>query len=244
MAIALDSGTIQELLLAVELILLVATLSLLVVNRREMKAREQLMRHFSSVADVITRQEYFVAAVDAIQRAEKSLVGSVTGSPPSSEEGEVIRQILNSISEASRRSVEIRYLLPLAPDRLKMAKLYTANGASVRFSPSVLISDARYTCLDGKVVLIGVPERSGRNEPTRKGYTIVSESVASLFSKEFETQWGAAGAKSYEDYLKELVGQARESNPSASPELMAGNLGVGTDDVERVLHALGQRIRD
>lgn len=243
MALALDTGTIQELLLAVELVLLVATLSLLVLNRREMKAREQLMRHFTSVSDVITRQEYFVAVVDAIQRASKSLSGSVTGSPPSSEEGEVIRQILNSIAEASKTGVAIRYLLPLAPDRLKMAKLYTASGAKVKFSPSVLISDARYTCIDEKVVLIGVPERSGRNEPTRKGYTIVSESVTRLFTDEFEGQWGSSNSKSYYDYLKELVGLARGTNPSASSELIAVNLGVETEDVEEVLRAIGQQVR-
>jgi phosphatidylserine/phosphatidylglycerophosphate/cardiolipin synthase-like enzyme len=242
-AFALDSGTIQILLLAVELILLVATLSVLVLNRREMKSREVLMRHFSSVADVITRQEYFVAVVDAIQRAERTLIGSVTGSPPSSEEGEVIHQILNSLAEASKRGVNLRYLLPLAPDRLRMGRLYTRNGAQVKFSPSVLVSDARYTCLDGKVVLIGVPERSGRNEPTRKGYTISSESVSRLFTREFEDNWNAAEAKSYADYLKELVRQARGSNPNASPELMANNFGVGTDDVEMTLQALGQHPR-
>lgn len=241
MAFVLDNGTIQVLLLAVELVLLVATLSLLVLNRREMKAREQLMRHFTSVSDVITRQEYFVAVVDAIQRADKSLVGSVTGSPPHSEEGEVIKQILNSISEAAKKGVVIRYLLPLAPDRLRMGKLYTQNGAQVRFSPSVLISDARYTAIDGRTVLIGVPERSGRNEPTRKGYTITSESVAALFTKEFEDQWNGPTSKSYHDYIKELVGLARGAHPGASPELMAGNLGLATEDVEQVLRSMGQQ---
>lgn len=240
MALALDSGTIQLLLLAVELVLLVATLALLVLNRREMRAREVLMRHFTSVADVITRQEYFVAVVEALQGAEKTLDGSVTGSPPSNEEGEVIRQILRSIAEAAKKGVAVRYLLPLAPDRLKMGKFYTANGAQVKFSPSVLISDARYMCVDGKEVLVGVPERSGRNEPTRKGYTIVSESVSRLFAREFEDQWGAEAARTYERYLKELVGNARTANPSASPELIAGNLGLEARDVESALRSLGK----
>ncbi|HKT21266.1 MAG TPA: hypothetical protein VJR06_01395 [Nitrososphaerales archaeon] len=239
MAIAIDNGTVQVLLLVVELVLLVATLSLLVVNRRESRARELLMRHFTSVADVITRQEYFVAVIDAVQRSEKSLVGSVTGSPPSNEEGEVIRQVLNSIAEASKRKVDIRYLLPMAPDRLKMGRFYSKSGARVKYSPSVLIGDARYTCVDGKVVLVGIPERSGRNEPTRKGYTIVSESVARLFTRDFEEQWATPGARTYEDYLMELVGQARASNPSASSELIGGNLGVGKEDVEEAVRTLG-----
>ncbi len=241
MALVLDNGTVQLLLLVVELVLLVATLSLLVLNRRESRARELLMRHFTSVADVITRQEYFVAVIDAVQRSEKSIVGSVTGSPPSSEEGEVIRQILNSIAEAAKRKVAIRYLLPMAPDRLRMGRLYAKSGAQVKYSTSVLIGDARYTCVDGKVVLVGIPERSGRNEPTRKGYTIASESVARLFSRDFEEQWSTPGAKTYGEYLMELVGQARASNPNTSPELIAGNLGVGKEDVEEALRALGSK---
>ncbi|MDG7010706.1 MAG: hypothetical protein JRN57_01170 [Nitrososphaerota archaeon] len=239
-ALPIDNGTLQVLLLVVELVLLVATLALLVLNRRETKSRELLMRHFSSVADVITRQEYFVAVIDSIQRSQKTLVGIITGSPPSNEEGEIIRQILNSVAEASKRKVEIRYLLPLAPDRLKMGRLYSKSGARVEFSPSVLISDARYTCVDAKVVLVGIPERSGKNEPTRKGYTMTSESVARLFTRDFEEQWAAPGARTYHDYLRELVGQARASNPSASSELMAGNLGVGNEDVEDALRDLGQ----
>ena len=241
MAFALDNGTVQLLLLVVELVLLVATLSLLVLNRKETAAREIMMRHFSTVADVITRQEYFVAVIDSVQRAEKSLDGEVTGSPPSSEEGEIIRQILNSISEASKRMVTIGYLLPMAPDRLRMGWLYEKSGAQVKFSPSVLIGDARYTCIDGKVVLVGIPERSGRNEPTRKGYTIASESVARLFSKDFAEQWATPGARTYKEYLMELVGQARGSNPSTSSELVAGNLGVGKEDVEDALRSLGQK---
>ena len=240
MALGLDTGTIQLLLLAVELILLVPTLLLLVLNRREVGERETLMRHFSSVADVITRQEYFVAVVDAIQRSEHTLVGSVTGSPPVNEEGEVIRHILNSISEASKRGVEIRYLLPLAPDRLRMGSLYAKSGARVKFSPAVLVSDARYMCTDSKVVIIGVPERQGRNEPTRKGYTVQSESVSRLFMNDFEEVWGSAPSKSYDQYLRELVGQARAGNAAASSGLIAGQIGVSTEDVESAIRSLGE----
>jgi hypothetical protein len=230
-ALSIDLATVQSVLLGVELVLLVATILLLVLNRREAKSREVMMRHFSSVADVITRQEYFVAVVDAIQRAEKTLVGSVTGSSPSSEEGEVVRQILGSIAEAAKRKVEVRYLLPLAPDRLRMGRMYKASGAEVRFNPSILVSDMRYMCVDRKLVLIGVPERHGRNEPTRKGYAVPSESVANLFGTQFEEQWASKDTRSYPEYLKELVSQAMASNPSLSLDLVAANLGVGKEDV-------------
>ena len=231
-AFGVDVGTIQLLLLAVELLLLVATLILLILNRREVKARESLMQHFSSVADVITRQEYFVAVVDAIQRSEKTLVGSVTGSAPTTEEGEVIHQLLASIGEAAKRGVSIRYLLPLAPDRLRMAKLYSARGAEVAFSPSLLMSDARYMCTDDEMVLVGVPEGRGRNQPTRRGYAIPSETVTHLFVADFEAKWNSPDAKSYDLYLTELVEQARAANSKASVKLIADTLGIATEDVD------------
>jgi hypothetical protein len=233
--LGLDLATVQLLLLAVELVLLIATIFLLLLNRREAKSRERMMQHFSSVADVITRQEYFVAVVDAIQRAQATLAGSVTGSPPSKEEGEVVRQILGAIAEAAKRKVQIKYLLPMSPDRLRMGRMYAANGAEVKFNPSLLVSDVRYMCVDKKLVLIGVPERNGRNEPTRKGYTVPSESVAYLFESQFEEQWVSKDTKSYSEYLKELVSQAMGSNPSLSLDLVAANLGVEKDDVTAAL---------
>ena len=233
--LGLDLATVQLLLLAVELVLLIATIFLLLLNRREAKSRETMMQHFSTVADVITRQEYFVAVVDAIQRAKTTLAGSVTGSPPSKEEGEVVRQILGAIAEAAKRKVQIRYLLPLSPDRLRMGRMYEANGAEVKFNTSLLVSDVRYMCVDKKLVLIGVPERNGRNEPTRKGYTVPSESVAYLFETQFEDQWTSKDTKSYSEYLKELVSQAMGSNPSLSLDLVAANLGVEKEDVTAAL---------
>jgi hypothetical protein len=233
--LGLDLATVQLLLLAVELVLLVATVLLLVLNRRDMRSREVLMRHFTSVADVITRQEYFVAVIDAIQRAERKLIGSVTGSPPSTEESEVIQQILQSLAEAARRNVAIRYLLPLSQDRLQMGRMYTLSGASVRFNPSLLISDMRFMCTDDRLVLVGVPERKGKNEPTKKGYSIPSESVANLFTAEFEKLWNSPESKSYEEYLQELVAKARESNPRISVDLISSNLGIERADVEGAL---------
>ena len=231
MVLQVELGTFQLPLLIVELFLLVATVSLLVLNRKEQKAREKMIDHFSSVADVITRQEYFVAVVDAIQRAERSLCGSVSGSPPTHEEGEVIQQILDTIADAARRGVKMRYLLPLAPDRLQMGKRYKLSGAEVEFHPSLLISDMRYMLVDDRLVLVGVPERKGRNEPTRKGFTIPSESVAHLFKTQFEAEWASKEAKGYQEYLGQLVAQARVSNPSVSVELVARNLGVDREDV-------------
>lgn len=231
----------QLVLASVELVLLAATILLLVLNRREIRSRELVMRRFTSVADAITRQEYFVAVIEAIQRAERRILGSVTGSAPAPEEGEVVQKVLEALSEASARGVRIRYLLPLAPDRLRMARRYREVGAEVRFSPSVLVSDMRYMCVDDRLVIVGVPGRKGRDEPTRKGYTIPSESLAIMLGKSFEAEWSSPESKGYEQYLAELVASARSAQPGLSAGVIAKNLGVPEEDIKPILAAEGAK---
>lgn len=154
---AQEPTAFQLVLAAVELVLLGATVLLLMLNRREIRSRELMMRRFTSVADAISRQEYFVAVIEALQKAEEQVFGSVTGSMPGPEEAEVVQKVL----EACRRGVRVRYLLPLAPYRLRMARRYREAGAEVKFSPSVLVSDMRYMCVDDRLVIVGVPGRKG-----------------------------------------------------------------------------------
>jgi hypothetical protein len=232
---ALQSDLVNLSLLGVELFLLTVTITLLVLNRREQHGRDRLLRRLTAATDVVSRQEYFVSVLASIQSAKKSLVGVVTGSSPSVEEEEVIHQLTQAVSQAVARNVDVRYILPLAPDRLQMAQRYVNAGASVRFNPEVLVSDARYMIVDDQSAVIGVPERKGKDEPTRKGYIIPSESVAAMFRSEFEKRWTSPDARTHSDYLSEVVAKARQSNPSISTDLIASNLKLRKEEVEIIL---------
>lgn len=239
MSVDLGSGLFNLALLAVELFLLVVTIVLLVLNRREFRGRNQLIEHISMAADVVTRQEYFVTVLETLQGAEHYVRGVVTGSPPSSEEGEVINQLLGVISSAVGRGVDVRYLLPHAPDRLHMAQRYRSAGAVVKFNAAVLVSDARFMVVDDKEVVVGLPVRKGQDEPTKKGHLIPSESVASLFREQFDRLWDSPDALEYERYLKEVVASALKSSPRISPDLIATNLKLDRAEVERAMSASG-----
>jgi len=231
----LQSDLVTIALLAIEPFLLAATLLLLILNRREQKGRDRLLERLSAATDVVSRQEYFVAVLGSLQSAKESVSGSVTGSPPTTEEGEILHQVTEAISAASSRGVRVRYLLPLAPDRLHVAQLYTAAGAEVKLNPGVLVTDARYMIVDGRSVVVGVPERKGRDEPTRKGYVVPSETVAGLFKGDFDSKWASSETKTFKTYLSELVTSARASNPSISSELIASNLKIDRKAVDSVL---------
>ncbi len=233
-----DSDLVNITLLGVELFLLAVTITLLTLNRREQHGRDRLLRRLSAATDVVSRQEYFVTTLQSIQTARKSLSGVVTGSAPPTEESEVIHQVTSAIEQSVSRGVSVRYLLPRAPDRLQMAQRYVKTGAEVRFNPEVLVSDARYMIVDGQSVVIGVPERKGKDEPTRKGYIVPSESVASMFLQEFEKRWTSKDAVQCQEYLSEVVAKARQSNPTISAELIATHLKIEKGDVEGILRTL------
>jgi hypothetical protein len=231
----LQSGLLSFALLLIEPFLLIATLLLLVFTRREQRGRDSLLERLSAATDVVSRQEYFVAVLGSLQSSGSYVYGSVTGSAPQPEETEVVHQLIEAVSSAVARGVNVRYLLPLAPDRLQIAEMYAKAGAVVRFNAGVLVRDARYMIVDDRSVVIGVPERKGRNEPTRKGYVIPSETVASLFRQDFESRWNSVETRTHESYLADVINDARRSNPTISPDLIAANLKIDREEADRLL---------
>jgi phosphatidylserine/phosphatidylglycerophosphate/cardiolipin synthase-like enzyme len=231
----LQPDVFNLLLLVVELFLLIVTIGLLILNRREQHGRDTLLTHLSAATDVVSRQEYFVSVLDSIQTAKKYIHGIVTGSAPPPQEAEVIHKVVDAISQAVARGVDVRYLFPHSPERLQVAQQYVKAGANVRFNPAVLVRDARYMLVDDKSVVIGVPERKGTDEPTRRGYVVPSETVAAMFREEFEKSWTSSETKGYRDYLTEVVTRARQSNPKISAELIASNLRIPKEEIELLL---------
>jgi hypothetical protein len=234
MFLGFDMSGLQLPLLVVELILLGVTVFLIVIAKREFKARGELMHRVSRATDAITRQEYFATVIDTIQAAKKYVYASVTATPPTPEELSVVTMIVDSLSKAAARGVRVRYLVPHSPDRLPMARSYKVAGAELRFHPGLVVSDARFVVADDRSVVIGVPDRTGGAQPTKKAHSIMSESIAHLFREKFESQWSSGDAKTYSQYLLELVAKARQTTPNVSARLIASNLKVDKDDIDYV----------
>lgn len=230
-----ESSVAGFTLLSVEVALILLTLALLFLSRREQKARDALMGHLSTAVDVLTRQEYFLAVHDSLQKASRYVCANITGSAPNPMEEAVMARILDAVSQATARGVKVSYLLPHTADRLSMANRYAKAKAEVRFNAGVLVSDARFMVVDDEEVVIGLPSKNGPDEPTRKGHAIRSESVAVLFRRDFEEHWNSSDAVGYWTFLKELVDRARDVTPEGSPGLIASNLNVDVDDVKKVM---------
>jgi hypothetical protein len=225
---------VNLVLLLVELILLVPTLLLLVLGRREERGRRLLLAEISKTARMVSRQEYFNHVESAMQNAKESIKGSITGSTPKvREEEDQIHRIADLIASARKRNVSVQYLFPKLQDRLTVAALYKDAGAGIKFHPALIVNDLRYVVFDGKYTVIGLPGHVGRNEPTRDGYYIPSEGLASIFTQQFDAKWSEG--VDYDEYLKGIISEVKNHTPNVSIELLSKELKVPEVEVKRLM---------
>jgi len=224
---------LTAVLLAVELVLLLATLALLVQARRESVGREHLLEQMAHTARIVSRQEYFNALHFVMQNAKNSIKGSITGSVPSTaEQQDQVQAIMDNISTAKKRGVTIQYILPKSPDRLVVANKYREAGADIRLHAGIIVSDLRYTIIDNGYTVLGLPSSAGENQPTREGYVIPSEALAEIFLRQFQTRWEEAAP--YDEYLKTIVSEIRNHSPMISVQLLASQLQVPESEIARI----------
>jgi hypothetical protein len=221
-------------LLLVELVLLIATLTLILLGRREARERENLVRQMAHTARMVSRQEYFNSVHFVMQNAKNSIKGSITGSAPTtSEQKDQVQSIIDHIRMARKRNVIIQYLLPSSPDRVVVGNQYRDAGAEIRFHPGILVSDLRYTVIDNNYSVLGLPSSAGENQPTREGYVIRSEGLAQVFLRQFQNRWDEATP--YDDYLRDVLSEVRNHNPNISTELLSSQLQIPESEVKRIL---------
>jgi hypothetical protein len=222
------------ILLTVELLLLIPTLALLILGRRETQGRQTLLRQMATTAKMVSRQQYFNSVQLGMQNATKSIKGSITGSSPQTpEQKDQVDGIFEQIRHASGRNVTLQYLLPRTQDRIGLASKYKEAGADLRFHPGLIVSDIRYMIVDGKLTVLGLPSAAGENEPTREGYVIPSEGLAQILLQQFEEQW--AQAMTYDDYLHGVLLETKSHNPNISSQLLSLQLKISESDVNRLL---------
>ena len=225
---------VNSLLLLTELILLVPTLLLLVLARREEKGRGHLLQEMTRTAKMLSRQEYFSYVLLGMQTAAKSIRGSIKGSPPANTEQEqFVEKVIEQLTLARKRNVAVQYLVPKATARLSVAYRYREAGAEVRFHPSLVVSDFRYTVIDAKYNVIGLPTAVTENAHTGEGYMIVSEGLAEIFLNQFAAKWSEA--MDYEGYARSVLSEMTNKVTSISVSLLVTELKMPEAEIRRLL---------
>ena len=196
--------TVEFALLLLESALLVATIILLVYGIHEGKRRDALLKEVGRATRVLTRQEYFFSIMNAMLDAKQEIIGCITGTPPSGDDMQMTRHIADAIENMTRKGVTIKYLLPKFPDRLQIGVQYTKAGAEIRFSSCLMVHSIRYSVVDERIVVIGIPESIGEREATKKGYTIPSEGLAIVLKDYFND---CEKQTSLKEYILEVIEQ-------------------------------------
>ena len=221
--------TVELGLVLLESLLLVVTVILLIYNIREGRQREKLLEEVGRATRVLTRHEYFYSLVDAMLEAKREIVGCITGSPPSGDDVKMTNHIIDTIERMTGKGVRIKYLLPKFPDRLRIGVEYTRAGAEVFFSNCLMVHNIRYSIVDERIVVLGIPEGTGETEATKKGYRIPSEELAAILKNYFNT---CEKQISLKEYLQEIIEQS-----GATPEHLAREFHLDENDLKALLQA-------
>jgi hypothetical protein len=219
--------TMELGLLLLESILLIATVILLVYNIHEGKQRDNLLREVGRATRILTRQEYFFTLLDTMHEAEREIIGCITGSPPSGDDIKMTRNIAAAIEKMTEKGVIIKYLLPKFPDRLQVGVLYTKAGAEVRFSSCLMVHTIRFSIIDEKIVVFGIPESTGEQEATKKGYKIPSEELATILKDYYNS---CEKQMTLKEYLREIIEQT-----GATPEHLAREFHLDEKDLQQLV---------
>ncbi len=219
--------TMELGLLLLESLLLVATIVLLVYNIHEGKQRDRLLTEVGRATKVFMRQEYFLFLIDAMLDAQREIIGCITGRSPAGDDIKTTRNIVDAIEKMARKGVRIQYLLPKFPDRLQIGIRYTKAGAEVRFSSCLMVHNIRFSIVDERIVVLGIPESVGEKEATKKGYKIPSEGLALVLKSYFNACDKQMGLK---EYLHEVIEQT-----GATPEHLAREFHVDEKELKELL---------
>ena len=220
--------SIEAVLLLIESVLLVVTVALLIYSIREGRRRNLLILEVGKATRTLTRMEYHLTVTDSMTEAREEIIGYITGRRPSGGDEKMVKAILGAVEKAKSRGVRVKYLLPKFQDRLYMGHLYTTAGAEVKYGASSTVHSLRYVVVDEKLVVIGIPERIGGKEATRKGHRLPSEALASILREHFYSCWQEN--ITFEEYALEVLKQT-----GASIEHLAHELGMEAKELEGLL---------
>jgi hypothetical protein len=218
--------TLEAGLLALESLLLVFTIILLFYSIKEGKQRDKLIMEVGKATKVLTRQEYFLSIIDSMMDAKEEIIGCITGRPPAGDDRKMTRDIVANIERMTKKGVHVKYLLPKFPDRLHVGYQYMKAGAEILFSSCLMVHNIRFTIIDDRTVVIGIPEITGEKEATRKGFRIPSEGLAMVLKNYFNS---CEKQTSFQDYLKEVIQQT-----GATPEHIAREFQIEAEEIRRL----------
>ncbi len=231
--------TLTLALLITETILLLLTIVLLYLSTREQSERRKLLESMIYTTRMLSTEEYFHIVTEGFLDARKEVLAIVSGRKPKSDsEWERLARIIKVIKRAVKRGVNVKFIIPAMEDRVQVAYMYKEAGAEIKFMQGLILNEMRTMIIDNKISIIGLPEKTGRGQPTRKGYKIPSRLLSGLLKQEFEKFWNSSDAYTFEDYLKKTVKTILTNHPNIDSDSIAKHLEIPRPLVEKIIEEM------
>jgi len=175
---------------------------------REMTDRAQYVKTYKDLIDISVDEILLFAS--KLHRSEAMEQGA---------------EINEALFRARQRGVQVRVLLGMAYDRLPAALELSEHAISVRFDPTLSMSDINYATFDDRTALISMRDSSNDQSIYKRSVAwteFTSLQLVSTLRREFDRRWSAIHTRSIGLLLRELI-------PTAVMEL-------GTSAVANELH--------
>jgi hypothetical protein len=88
--------------------------------------------------------------------------------------------------------------------------------------------------VDDRFVLIGVPEKIGENEPTKKGYRVPSVGISVIIREHYDQCANGKFTATYEEYVKEIIEDMKRIKPELDFEPVSRELQIPIDELKRI----------
>ena len=214
-------------LLVIETVLLVFTVILLFMNRREHVGRKKLIESMLYTTRVLATSEYFHTVLEGYRDARDSVKCIITGRYPKNDfEKEILERISREVRDAINKGVKVKFLIPKIEDRVHVGFKYKQLGAEVKFVEGLLAHDLRLMIIDNQCTIIGLPAKAGEKQPTRKGFKIPSEALSKILDETIEKYWRSEKSMSYDEFLREIIEKYETMHPGISIEAISNYLNI------------------
>ena len=216
-------------LLIVELVLIILSLRLIYLSRKDGKLIKNHMKAMIDETEKLTRREYFQNIYDVLNNSGEYFYSFVTFKKYGGGDDSNVDELIKIIENKSTK-IKLKYLAPKERNILKMGYLNTSIGAEVRFHVGLLANDLRFSISDNIYSIIGIPSLE-RNSGTFKSIKIKSGELTKILKVQFDTFWEVG--ISYQDYLQETVEEIKDANPNINDIEIAEYLDVPISEIRK-----------
>jgi hypothetical protein len=229
----------------IAIVLLAVEIYVVRLIRREERERKVHIRAVHDHTTVLSRILYEVVIEEEMKHAKDRIycywhsLHAVHPGPPDDGSADRYRKI-NKELIAAHKKMDVKLIVARDPDRIPGAYQLIKAGVPVKFQKTLSFSDLRFSLFDDTKTVIGMAESQiNSDKPSRHGVAVANHKLHAMLLRYFDGEWETASE--LDDYLCSIVTEEDLKDPTNPDEMIAEQLGVQIEDVERIREKIAAR---